>query len=292
MKRFEDYNPIAVFLYFAAMTVPVMFCMDPVLLVISLTGALGLYLTLSDTPGIRAVLWMFALPFIGLIINPLFNHNGQTRLFFINDSVITLEAALYGAVMGLTVAVIMLWFRSFSLIMTSDRLLYIFGAVSPKLALILSMTLRYIPLYRRQLTKVRQTQRAMGLYRDDALVDKLRGSMRIFSVMVTWALENGVVTADSMTARGYATGPRSRYSIFRWRTADVVLSAAAAVMAAAVSAAIALSAIGYTWYPAVSGPVRSAAGIAGYLLYGVMAVLPAGLNIKEEYLWKSLQSKI
>ena len=98
---------------------------------------------------------------------------------------------------------VLYWFRTLTHIMTSDKLLYLFGSVSPKLALILSMTLRYIPLFRSQIRKTQQAQKALGLYKEDSIPDNIRGGIRIFSVMVSWALENGVITADSMTARGY-----------------------------------------------------------------------------------------
>ena len=41
--------------------------------------------------------------------------------------------------------------------------------------------------------------------------------------LLDFQLENGIITADSMTARGYGIGRRSRFSLFRWRRGDALL---------------------------------------------------------------------
>lgn len=44
--------------------------------------------------------------------------------------------------------------------------------------------------------------------------------MKRLEVLLTWSLEEGLQTADSMKARGYGTGRRSSYSPYRWRPKD------------------------------------------------------------------------
>ena len=291
MKRFEDYNPIPLFIYFVGVALPAMFVMEPGLLFISFAGALALFINLSGVAAVKSILWYLALPIASGIINPLFNHNGVTVLFFINDSAITLEAFTYGLVIGLMLMAVLLWFRSFSIIMTSDKLLYIFGSVSPKLALILSMVLRYIPLYKRQIKKVNQAGRAMGMYKDDNLIDKARAGLKVFGVMVTWGLENGVITAESMSARGYGVGKRSRYALYKWRPMDVAVLALCVIASALVMIFIANDFIYINWFPSISYSVN-AARIAGYALYAALAFLPIIINVREALYWKRLTSKI
>ena len=292
MKSFGDYNPIAVFAFYAGVTVTVMFSMDPVLLALSLAGSLAVCVLVLGQK-VRRGLWFYLLlPVILGLCNPLFNHNGMTVLFVLNNNPVTLESVCYGLAMGGMIASVMLWFRSFSEIMTSDKLLYLFGSVSPKLALILSMTLRYIPLFRSQIRKTQQAQRALGLYREDSIPDSLRGGMRIFSVMVSWALENGVITADSMTARGYGVGRRSHFAIFRFRKADGILVGAALGLLALTLMGLGLDAVGWVFYPRLTAPEVSLLSYISYFSYGLLCLLPATLEILEVIKWRSLRSAI
>lgn len=292
MKRFEDYNPVAIVFFFVGAILPAMFCLNFYLITISFLGAAALHLMLRGRSGLISLLFLLIFPILGMIINPIFNHNGMTVLFMANDTPITLEASLYGLAAGGMIATIILWFRSFSYIMTTDKLLYVFGSASPKLALILSMTLRYIPLYKRQVVKVRDAGKAMGLYKEGTMIDKVRSGMRIFSVMVTWALENGVITADSMSARGYGATRRSRYAIFRWRTEDVIFFVIAIIAVISFSLSIGIFKLNFTWYPSIEAPVLSTINIFVYSLYAIFVFVPTIINIKEAALWKSLQSKI
>ena len=292
MKSFGDYNPIAVFLFYAGVTVTVMFSMDPVLLALSLAGSLAVYFLVLGRRGRRGFWFYLVLPVILGLGNPLFNHNGMTVLLVVNNNPITLESMCYGFAMGVMLTSVMLWFRSFSEIMTSDKLLYLFGSVSPKLALILSMTLRYIPLFRSQIRKTQQAQKALGLYKEDSIPDNIRGGIRIFSVMVSWALENGVITADSMTARGYGTKRRSRFAIFRFHRADGVLLALSLVFTALVLLASGLGAMDFAWYPLIRGSGPSVMRALGYVSYGALCALPLILEGKEALRWRSLQSAI
>ena len=98
------------------------------------------------------------------LVNPLFSHNGKTPLFFMNGNAVTLEAVAYGAAMGVMVAGVLLWCKCYSILMTSDKFVYLVGRAMPKLAVVLSSALRYVPALKRQAGKVQRTQRAMGWY--------------------------------------------------------------------------------------------------------------------------------
>ena len=290
MRRFQDHNPAAVALYYLAAAGVAMFSMDPAILLLSLAGALISLAAAGAFGGWRLHLYML-LFFAGMaVINPLVSHNGVTVLLVINHNPVTLEALLYGLAAGGMIVAVMYWFRGFTAVMTSERLLYIFGSLSPKLALMLSMALRYVPLFGRQVRAVSQSQTALGLYREDNIIDRVRGGLRIFSVMVTWTLENGIITADSMTARGYGTGRRSRYSVFRWTRQDGLLLSCTLLLAALTLLGTAGHA--FTYYPAISAPPLTGRVLAGYISYGLLCLLPALTNGKEALKWRILRSKI
>ena len=290
MRRFADHNPAAVAVYYLCAAGVCMFCMDPVVLVLSGLGALVSLAVTGLLRQWRIHLYTLALFAAMALINPLVSHNGVTVLFVMNHNPVTLEAFIYGVAAGGMIVAVMTWFRAFTAVMTSDKLLYIFGSLSPKLALMLSMALRYVPLFTRQVHKVSQSQQALGLYKEDNLIDRMRGGMRVFSVMVTWTLENGIITADSMTARGYGTGRRTRFAIFRWTRGDVLLLAATLLLTALT--VICLSGRDVRYYPAFRLPPVTARAMAGFVSYGLLTWLPAFITGKEALKWHCLRSGI
>jgi energy-coupling factor transport system permease protein len=149
-----------------------MFSQNPVLLLLGFFGAFVFALVQSRPPSKKGHLFYFILFLILTVINPLVSHNGKTVLFVINDSPITLEALIFGAVSAGILVTVLYLFRSFSEIMTRDKLLYVFGSLSPKLALGLSMALRYVALLSDRAKKISESQRALGLYKEDNIIDK------------------------------------------------------------------------------------------------------------------------
>ena len=292
MKTFSEYNPIVITVYMLLVTGLVMFSSNPILLLISLLGARLFFFIKNGSRGSRSHLAFFVLFFIIVLINPLVSHNGVTVLFVLNDAPITAEAILYGIASGCMVIAVLYWFRLFTEIMTSEKLLYLLGRLSPRLALILSMGLRYVPLFGRQAKKINQTQTALGFYKDDNFIDRAKGGLRVFSVMVTWALENGIVTADSMAARGYGIGKRSQFSLFRFRKSDAFLLCFILLLGAMCIVSIALGSLDFAFYPSVKWTTLTPMAIMGYLSYGVLVLLPTILEAEEIIKWKYLKSKI
>ncbi len=290
MRTFEEHNPLAVAAYFLCAGGVAMFCLDPVVIGITLAGAVALFLRRNGLRGGRTHLFAAALFLVMALVNPLVSHAGVTVLFVLNHNPVTLEATLYGVAAAGMVSAVLYLFRSFSQIMTSDRLLYLTGALSPRLSLILSMALRYVPLFTQQLHRTRQAQQAMGLYREDDFIARGRGRLQVFSAMMTWALENGVTTADSMAARGYGTGKRTHFARFRFTWRDALLTAASLLLAAATLAAA--SARGFAFYPALAAAPVTPGILAGYIACGMLNLLPLMIDGKEALRWHCLKSGI
>ena len=290
MRSLEDYHPRAVGLYFLTVTGIAVFSMNPVIVAESLFGSLLLYLVRHGLRDGKTHLATFGLFLVLTLVNPVVSHNGVTPLFVVNNNPVTLEALLFGAFTAAMITGTIYWFRSFSEIMTSDKLLCLFGALSPKLALVFSMALRYVPHFRRQSERVNASQRAMGLYKEDNILDAAKGGGRVFSILLTWALENGIITADSMAARGYGLGRRTSYTIFRRRPRDLVFLALSVILSAlTIAGSFRLS---HSYYPVFRVDVPDAWGSAGLFAYGLLTLLPSILEIKEAIRWRWYLSKI
>lgn len=291
MQSFFNFNPIVVAIYFLAVCGISMFCMNPFLLLLSLIGAFVYFITINKNGNSSHGFYLLLFAVMALI-NPMVSHNGVTVLFVFNDSPITMEAIIYGITASAMIIAVLYWFRSFTLIMTSDKLLYIFGKLSPRLALILSMAIRYVPLFTRQAKKINQSQTALGLYREDNVIDRIKGRTRVFSILITWALEGGIITADSMTARGYGNTKRSHFSIFKFQRSDLYLLLSVTLLSALTCISISQGAMSFIFYPAIEISEFSALSLAGYISYGILVLLPTILEAEEKIKWKYLISRI
>ena len=292
MRDFENTNPIVVTVYFLAVSGVCMFSMHPVLLALSFFGAVVYCLLRRGLRSPSFHFLMIAVLLLGTVINPLVSSAGKTQLFFINDSPLTLEATAYGLFASVAIVGVIYWFRSYSDIMTSDKLLYVFGKLSPRLSLVLSMALRYVALLGEQRKKIRQTQISLGLYTDGNIIDRARGEMRVFSVLVSFALENGIITADSMTARGYGSGKRTHFAIFKFGGKDCLTLALTLAFFALTLVSLVSGALDFEFYPTFS-PIKTGVwSVIGYISYGMLVLLPIFAEMEERVRWKYLRSKI
>lgn len=154
------------------------------------------------------------------------------------------------------------------------------------------MALRFIPMFRNQAEHVKDAQKAMGLYSDDNIIDDIRSNMRVFSIVVTWALENGITTADSMSARGYGTGKRTNFSDYRFGRSDIILLITDILLFIIVIYVSASGHLDFTFYPSVSYSGRDMIGLIGSIAYGILLMLPVYIEIRGNIRWKYLMSKV
>ena len=125
MRSFSEYNPIAVAVWFFSVTGVAMFCSYPILMAISLSGAVLFFLIRNGFTHGKTHLFFWLLFAVLALANPLVSHNGKTVLFVMNHNPVTLEATLYGVNSAVMIIGVLYWFRSFTQMMTSEKLLYI-----------------------------------------------------------------------------------------------------------------------------------------------------------------------
>ena len=289
MKRFDELNPVVIAAYYIAVIFVTMFSMNPIIIAISLLSSV-LCCCLYAKTGRKMYLFSLILFLVLTVVNPLISHNGVTVLFYLNSRPITMEATLYGLGAAATVTATLYRLRALTRDFTSDRLLYLFGRISPKLALLTSMALRYVELFKHRWRRIQDSQRALGLYRDGNLIDAVRGRMRVLSILITWSLENGIVTAQSMDARGYGSRRRSFFAIYRFRVVDLILLL---LILAFTGVGIAgIMSAKFSYYPAIHAELFSPLSVAGYIGYAILGVLPIIINTKEAIRWRTLRSGI
>lgn len=289
---YERIHPAVLVLYFLSVTIPAMFSLNPLLLIPAFAGAVFfLLLAEPEPPRLRTVLWLALLTDLIIIINPLFSHRGQTELFFINGHAITLEALLYGVRNAFCVLTVLLWCRIFNRIVSSEKLLALLGKTFPKTALLLSSSLRLVPLLRCRAASMRDTQQELGLYGNGEMSDRLTGGARVFSMLVTWSLDHASDVSSSMKARGYGLKGRTTYSVYRFKKRDAILTVLLILLDAGVLTVMATGRLAFSFYPVLSakhGPATTTALIC----YAVTALAAAAFEAFEAIRWKVRRSRI
>ena len=293
MKEFGNYHPVTLVMFFLAVILVAMFVWNPILQAAALIGGLAFCAVLQSRKETLKDFVMYTAIFLLIsITNPLFSHNGETSLFFIGSIPITFESLANGAGVAVMIISVIAWFKCYSKVMTSDKTLYLFGRSLPKLSLVMSMSMRFIPMLTRQMHKVSRTQRAMGLYASGGVKDKIRASLRVLSALITWSLENSVETSASMKARGYGLQNRSSFSLFRFTTRDFILLISSVSLLGITLLGVSTGAVNFSFYPTISEISFTIPSVITYLAYCVLAFLPFVVEIKENLKWKYFESKI
>ena len=211
---FSHLHPAASFVFFAAVITLTMLYMHPVLLIISLTAAAGYVCILKGARHFGKTL-IYLVPFLLFMsaLNALFNHAGVTPLFYLsNGNAVTKESLTFGFYASVMFSAVILWFECFNVVMTSDKLLCLFGRLSPSVSLLLSMALRFVPKFGRKIRSIDAARAQIGQgSAQGGFIRRVKNSMKVLSVTLTWALESSLTAANSMKSRGYGSA--------RWGTA-------------------------------------------------------------------------
>lgn len=292
---FSTYHPAVNFLYFALVLLFTMFFMHPVCMGISLICAIVYSIYLKGKKAIGFNLkYMLPLLLITALINPVFNHEGGTILTYLkNGNPLTLESIAYGIAAATMLITVICWFSCYNAVMTSDKFVYLFGRVIPAMSLILSMTLRFVPRFKEQIKIVSNAQKCIGRdVSNGSVLQRARHGIKILSIMITWALENAIDTADSMKSRGYGLPGRTAFSIYRFERRDKNIMLIIALCGGYIIIGVLQGGFYYRYFPTMKGAAFEPYTVSLYLCYLALCVLPVIINVREDIKWKSIQSEI
>ena len=231
---------------------------------------------------------------VAALVNPAFNHEGQTILTYLpSGNPLTLESMFYGVAAAVMLASVVLWFSSYNEVMTSDKFVYLFGRVIPALSLVLSMALRFIPKFKSQMDVVAEAQSCIGRdTKTGSVIRRVSNAIKIFSIMVTWSLENAIETADSMRSRGYGLPGRTAYSIYRFDDRDKNVLAWLSFCGTYLVSGWMAGGTYFRYYPTVKSVVLTPMTVGFMCVYLALVLTPVILDRKEDRQWNSLQSTI
>ena len=278
---FETSHPAVPAAYLGGTVLIAMFALQPVLIALSLAGALAASLAFR---GVRATLrgLRWQLPAVGVIclVNPLFSASGSTELWHLGPMAIYLESLAFGACMGAMLVAVVLWLECASRVLTQDRVLELGARALPTVTLMTSMTAQLVPQLVRRGQAVRSTYAACTAA--SGTRDARHAQVRMSDVLVAWAMEDSLERADAMRARGWgSTEARTTYRSVEFRGRDAAMLSCVVVFLLANAFLAYVACSQWRFYPTMPQLVVW----WGYVPYAVQVLLPTALELMGRSRW-------
>ncbi len=292
MDTFRRRHPLVPLTLLLSVLLLVMFAQTPTLTVSAFLGAV-LFLCVTKTKlSVKTVLCYLLLWVLVAVTNPLFSTGGATPIVFVNGRPYTKEALLYGIHLGAMLIAVLLWFRCDRLLVPEENRFYLFGGIAPKLALLITTVLRFVPLLRRRAGEMRAAQTAVGVYDDPDWIHRTKSSMTTMSALTTWSLEHAIDAGAAMKARGYGLPGRTTYRTCRFRAMDGVCITVILALTAVTVVALATGRLDISYYPNILTAPADTLSRCGVTAYAVLCLLPFLTSVKEAIRWSFYRSKM
>lgn len=213
---------------------------------------------------LRRAAWI-AVP-LGLLvaaINPIVDHNGLTVVArggsvpWLGELDITLEAVVYGLMLGLRAVVLIEAFALYSAAVDPDEVLRLFRRVSYRSALTAVLATRMVPVLARDARRMADAQRCRPA--------RPAPRLALMRALAGGALDRAVDVAATLEVRGYGSARRPPRIRRPWSRHDFAFLAAAAGLVALVVGAGLAGVAGFDPYPALrvdAGPAEAALSVA------------------------------
>ena len=299
MISFRQRHPLVPLALLLSVLLLAMFGQSPMLTVPAFVGAV-LFLTAVGLRRLvprsgsapKAVLGYLILWVLVTVTNPLFSTGGATPIAFVNGRPYTREALLYGAHLGAMLIAVLLWFRCERSLVPEENRFFLFGRIAPKLALLISTVLRFVPLLRRRAVAMRNAQTAVGVYDDPDWLNRTRSHLTTMSALTTWSLEHAIDAGTAMKARGYGLPGRTTYRTCRFGVKDALCLFAILALTAVTVVSLARGGLHYDWYPSITTKRPDGIDCAGVITYSILCLMPFLSYLKEEIRWSFYRSKM
>lgn len=291
--RFDSYHPMINFIYFTAAIACTICFSHLVFFAFSFCCAFVYSIKLGNWKNLVLNLCLVVLAVAYTVWYSYYNHFGVTNLRsnFIGNQ-ITLEAVAYGFERGMTVVTVLIWFCCIFMLITADKIVYLFGRISPKLPLFLSILLRTVPRIRTRAKRIEIFREGIGRgIKQGNLLQKLLHLFSLISILITWTLEDFMESSNSMKSRGYSLKGRTAFSIYRFDNRDRSLVIVFFWCLTFIMMAVLFNQTTIYYDPVI---IMNKITPMSYLFYGAYAVfllLPMGLQIVGEYRLKKLRER-
>ena len=159
----ERSHPVTAAMYFLSVILITAIVQSPVFMAEALVCSAVFAFLLNGKTAARTLFVMLPMALLAAVINLLFSNRGITVLAKLpSGNSITLETLIFSLFTGAMTISLVMWFIGLNKCMTSDKTVYLLGKALPSLALLLSMTLRSVPMFARRAKQAAAAQRFVG----------------------------------------------------------------------------------------------------------------------------------
>ena len=288
---FERCHPAVNLIYFAAVFIGMVTFQHPAFLAISFLCAVAYSIKRN---GVKALI--FNLSLLPLVMGfalyySSYSHFGMTvlRQNFVGNNM-TLESLVYGFVLGVVGAGCCAWLSCVFSVFTTDKVVYLFGKVSPRLSLFLAILLRMIPRIKKEAKRIHMAQQGIGRGANQGnLWQRFRNGLRIFSMLITWTIDSLTIASESMRSRGSSLRGRKAFSIYRFDNRDRAYVIVLFFCITLTMMAVLLRQTDMIYDPRIIWKSVSPAFSIGYT---ILCCMPLGLELFTEYRFHKARKRL
>ena len=164
-----------------------------------------------------------------VLFNLILNQNGRGLLWQWSLGVVNLRITrtgfLYGCTMALSLGAMIVAFVLFNGIVTTPKLSYLLFPVVPRLAMLLTISLRLVSLFIQKFRRLAMFQKTRGIILSEGnWRQRIRKTGRLLRILFIDSVSSAMETAVLMEARGFGARKRSHYQSYAWQRADIIFS--------------------------------------------------------------------
>lgn len=284
-SAFSVYHPAVNLIYIGFVLIITMITFNPYIIGTSwLVSAIVWFVINQENKFVVNIIMGLPMILFTVVIQPIFSNTGTTVLFYINDKAVTLEAYLYGIVMGVLFVTVIQCIGCSRVFIYSEKLYYLFGKIAPLLGLTFSMILRFIPLLQSRYREIHDAQMAMGRHGASVKkLDRLRQYLKECSILISWSLENSIETSKSMESRGFGLKGRKTYHLYYLKKSEIALIVVLLIMLCTALCIIVMGKVSVYYMPAVVFPQNMIWTWSVCFIIGVIGLLPVWCELLAKY---------
>ena len=214
-----------------------------------------------------------------------YTHFGLTvvQKNFIGNN-LTVESFVYGLTIGIRVLSVVAWCESLFNVFSSDKVVYLFGRVSPLLSLFLTIILRLVPRLKLEAKKINLAQKGIGKGTNQGnILTRIRNCIRVFSMLITWMIGALIQSSNSMRSRGSKLRGRTAFSIYRFDNRDRAFVIALFCGVTLTAMGVILDIVKIYYDPVIILKPFDLLSVIIAIGYAFLCLMPLGLELWTEY---------